>query len=512
MTGLGAPRYARTAAILIAVLTLVRLSVISIVGVGDAEAYYWTWSQHLSLSYLDHPPMVAWMIALSTALGGSSQFFIRLGPVLVFAATSILVYRLAADVSGRPRVGLAALVLFELTPAFAIGGQGANPDVPLGLFWLLTAWLLWTATTGEKRGRVWLAGLSLGLAFLSKYFAVLLVVSAGLWLARREHRHWWRRSELYGAMLIALACTIPVIAWNSQHEWASLRLHVTRHSAAGVTPSQVGMFLGGQALYYSPLLWGAYLYALVVAARRGLRGRGDDSPERRRAYAFVALLALPTLSVFTVVGLWTPESEPHWTAMGFLPLVLGTAMLWDERWPAGGAPTPRLRRFAWIACGLPGILLVLLHVHILTPLLLPLIPERDRPVDIVAELSGWPEVGARTRAIAAAMQNPVLLHYHYTKCSQLWLSVNGELPLACLNDREDQYDFWQDEAALVGRNMVYVTDAVYGRDPATLWRFDQCTEETPKLEIRRGGFQLRTFTFWRCEGYRGPVPTASRTS
>src|SRR5215213_10135897 len=32
------------------------------------EAYYWLWSQHLQLSYYDHPPLVAWAIRLSTSL------------------------------------------------------------------------------------------------------------------------------------------------------------------------------------------------------------------------------------------------------------------------------------------------------------------------------------------------------------------------------------------------------------------------------------------------------------
>jgi hypothetical protein len=161
-----------------------------------------------------------------------------------------------------------------------------------------------------------------------------------------------------------------------------------------------------------------------------------------------------------------------------------------------------------VAAGLPAVLLVVAHAHILTPLLLPFVPERDRSRDVVAELSGWPEVGARTRAIAATMNHPVLLHYHYTKCAQLWLSVNADLPLACLNDRIDQFDFWQDEAALVGRDMLYVTDAVYSRTPESLWRFDRCSEELPRLDILRGGYRLRTFSFWRCEGYRGPAERA----
>ena len=32
------------------------------------EAYYWNYAQHLDTGYLDHPPMVAWLIWLGTAV------------------------------------------------------------------------------------------------------------------------------------------------------------------------------------------------------------------------------------------------------------------------------------------------------------------------------------------------------------------------------------------------------------------------------------------------------------
>src|SRR5437773_8144715 len=115
--------------------------------------------------------MVAWLIRAATAAGGIGPFFVRLSSVLLFAATSALLYALARDVSGSERTAFRALVLFELTPVFAIGGQGANPDVPLGFFWTLFLLLLWRATTRDRRALAWAAGLALGLALLSKYFA-----------------------------------------------------------------------------------------------------------------------------------------------------------------------------------------------------------------------------------------------------------------------------------------------------------------------------------------------------
>jgi hypothetical protein len=494
------PREARAGRVawgLLAALTAVRLVVVGLVGLGDSEAYYWTWSRHLDLSFYDHPPMVAALTAATTAIFGDTPFGVRVWAVLLCAATAALVHALAVDLSGSRRAGLRALVVFQLTPAFAVGGQGANPDVALGFFWALGLLFLWRATTRDARALAIPTGLCLGLAFLSKYFAVLLGVAALLWLVRREHRHWFRRFELYAALALALVCALPVLLWNLEHDWPSLRYHLGRHGAAGLGLEQAGMFFGGQALYYSPLLWVALLWALAVAVRRGL------GAARQRAWAFLATTSLVPLLFFSAVGLWTPEAEPHWTAMGYLPLCVALALLFPEKWEA--PPSRRrtaLRAFAWVAALLPAILIVAVHLHLTTALFVPLVPERDRPRDLMTETTGWDEVGLRAASIAARMDRPFLVHYHYTKCAQIAWATRGRLPVACLNDRVDQFDFWQDERALLGRDALYVTDTVYARPPREVWRFDRCDEEPP-LEIRRGGYFLRRFSFWRCSGYRG---------
>ena len=59
-------------------LTLLRLWLALWVPLGDDEGYYWVWSRHLAASYYDHPPMVAWLVALSTHVLGSSLVALRL--------------------------------------------------------------------------------------------------------------------------------------------------------------------------------------------------------------------------------------------------------------------------------------------------------------------------------------------------------------------------------------------------------------------------------------------------
>src|ERR1700693_5220494 len=73
------------------------------------EAYYWNYSRHLDIGYLDHPPMVAWLVCLGTAVFGQSQFGVRVGAVCCGLITSVFAYRLAGNLFGRASA-LAALV------------------------------------------------------------------------------------------------------------------------------------------------------------------------------------------------------------------------------------------------------------------------------------------------------------------------------------------------------------------------------------------------------------------
>jgi len=37
------------------------------------RAYYWTWSKENVLSFLDHPPMIAWFVRFGTAIFGDTN-------------------------------------------------------------------------------------------------------------------------------------------------------------------------------------------------------------------------------------------------------------------------------------------------------------------------------------------------------------------------------------------------------------------------------------------------------
>ena len=53
-------------------MTVLRVIYAAQLDLRTDEAYYWTWSKENVLSFLDHPPMIAWFIRFGTAIFGSS--------------------------------------------------------------------------------------------------------------------------------------------------------------------------------------------------------------------------------------------------------------------------------------------------------------------------------------------------------------------------------------------------------------------------------------------------------
>src|SRR5664280_2844266 len=60
------------------VLTIIHLLLAQQTELIPEEAYYWAYSQHPALSYFDHPPMVAWIIWLGTAVFGNTELGVRI--------------------------------------------------------------------------------------------------------------------------------------------------------------------------------------------------------------------------------------------------------------------------------------------------------------------------------------------------------------------------------------------------------------------------------------------------
>ena len=100
---------------------------------GSTEAYYVLWSRHLAFGYLDHPPMVAVWIRLSTLIFGSAEFGVRALNVVAFALTPAMIGFAAARLFDCHESAPSRRWPWLATPLIA-GGFLATPDTPLIFF------------------------------------------------------------------------------------------------------------------------------------------------------------------------------------------------------------------------------------------------------------------------------------------------------------------------------------------------------------------------------------------
>ena len=269
---------------------------------GD-EAYFVYWGAYPDYGYYDHPPMIGWLLFPLLKLS-SAAWLLRL-PVtllpLALAAGIYFVLRRADEI----KAALAALA-FVLLPA-NVWGVFITTDTPLILFCFASALAFWVGLVRKAPAWQALAGAFLGLAFLSKYFAVLLglayVVHTAL--SPRGQRDW-------RALALVILCSLPFAAvnlwWNYEHCWANLMFNVyNRHETAGWSWKTPLIYAVSVLYLLSPVaLW-------QIARGRKAAAAAMADPATR---FFVVVFAFPfgfyaVLSLVKLIGL-------HWM-LGFVP-------------------------------------------------------------------------------------------------------------------------------------------------------------------------------------------------
>jgi len=294
-------------------LTLARLAWLSL-GRADLypdEAQYWLWSLHPALGYYSKPPLVAWLIAATTALFGEDEFAIRLSAPLLHFATSLVIYMLARRLYDA-RVALWSAVAYATLPGVSASAALISTDAPLLLCWGVALYAFVRARE-PGGGRWWLAvGVAAGIGLLAKYAMVFWLMSALLFLLlfRDERRH---ASRFLGATALALAIYAPNFLWNAANGFVSYR-HTSDNAAFGgqlLHPLHFLEFFGSQFAVFGPIFF-AVLIFLALTARRTL-------VERRAA--LLAAFALPTLLIMLAES-FLSRAQPNWSAPTFISAVV----------------------------------------------------------------------------------------------------------------------------------------------------------------------------------------------
>ncbi len=366
--------------ITIGLYTLAHLIVAALLPLAPHEIHYSSYAQNLALSYLDHPPLAAWLQAPVVALS-TAAFSVRLLPIALATLTQYLLVALARRIlpDGPANLELLAVLILQGTLVFH-GAMTLTPDAPLLAAGLAVA--LATCRALEKdRYRDWLLlGVLLGIAGLSKYTAVTLAFSVALLAMFARGPGVLFSGRLWLTAAICLLVISPVLIWNLQQDWITVRFHSDyqfdvegRWSALALLGS-----VSTQITLYSPLLVLGGLTALAGGLRQAI-----GEPGRNWRQLLAPVFALPPLLTFLVAVLES-RASPHWSVLGWLFLIPSTAL-----WVLNGWQRLTVKVLAGVSAAYSLVVIVALVV-----ILLPVgrWPDYAHPIKLV---TGWPETTER---------------------------------------------------------------------------------------------------------------------
>ena len=430
----------------------------------EDEAHYWEWSRRLDWAYYSKGPGVAWLIAATRSIAGDTEFGVRLGAPIAAAVTSLALASLAGRLVGDGRARFVAAGVFSLIPVFQSTSLLLTIDGPYTACWALACLLAWKALDAASRigSLKWwtLCGVALAAGFVFKYTILLLI--PGLAIAAWMHRGRGHLAGLAVALAVSLLGLVPVVMWNAQRDWPTVR-HLLGHlglPGGDVTPTQgagtgyhyspawTAELLGSQLAFAGPMLWLAYL---------GWNALADRPVERR----FALWCGLPLLLFYLAVSV-VAEPEGNWAIATSLTWTALAAAAVTRRCHAPG-PT----RTAWgatVAVGLvAGLGMLRLDLLAMLPVVGPRVPvSRLLHADTMA--AHVDRILSERRAMG---ESPFVVSQFYGRASQMAFYLPGHPTVYCsgslMGGRKNQYDLWPQTslaaADLAGRSAVLLGDA-----------------------------------------------------
>lgn len=310
------------------------------------EAQYWLWSREMAFGAYSKPPLIGWLIRLTTWMtGGEGTFDVRLAaPILhaMTAAAMLCLGRMLYDV----RIGALAAIVYITLPGVSLSSLLISTDTPMLLFIVLSL-ILWrrlASTEDDARSHALLLavglGLTVGLGFLSKYAMAFLFpfVPLAAYLDKGWRIRW---SLALLASLVAALIVAPNLWWNYTHDFATARhtVSIAHWNAASLNFGSALGFFGAQAGVVGPFVFIAMLMSL----------RDMSHPTTRSLCA----LNIPLLLLMTVQALIS-RALANWAVGAYAAgVVLATPWL---------AARPRWMRASLILNTVIAIILPLLTI------------------------------------------------------------------------------------------------------------------------------------------------------
>ncbi len=250
--------------ILICLTTLkIYALIISPLELSVDEAQYWDWSNKFELGYFSKPPLIAWLISISTNIFGNNEWSVRLFAPIIHLFISIILWLSSNELFDR-KAGPYAALMWALLPLTSLGSFIISTDTPLLFFWSLC--LLSIIKVIKQDNLIWtiLLGISLGLGFLSKYAIVYFIILLTIfWILFYRNKDIKLKSLLI-VILVSLIIISPNILWNFQNGLSTFQHIIYNADINGfnLNLDQALIFFSSQFLVFGPIFYLIFIFTV----------------------------------------------------------------------------------------------------------------------------------------------------------------------------------------------------------------------------------------------------------
>ncbi len=448
----------------------------------DDEAYYAMYARHLSWGYIDHGPVIAYLVRLFTILGENS-FTVRLGALTLLFMLTVFLYRFGKTYFNEATgiimsLGISANMLFH-TNAVVI-----TPDVPLAFFTIMAIIYYYKAYFIDAK-YLYAAGILLGLAVLSKVSALFPAVGIILFpFVIQDKRHFLSDIRFYGSLVAALLVFIPFIIWNLQNDLAFVRYQGSHVTSSGSWSDFRGLWLS-LLVTIGPV----FFYYSVIKPFLLLKRLLSISPELTY---FTIVTIIPTI-YFLVHSVFS-RMEVNWPAPIFSGGLFLFGILLGENWPV------YRKRFIF-QVGFSLLLILIVTVQTFWPFL-PIKGKIDVtnryhiynafPSELKAYLQAYPELQNK-RLLADNYQIPSMINFY--------LNPSLEASALSINYHETLYSFLYQDGMFVGKDFLFLK-----RGKTFPKKFTPYFDDAILLQLfesKRLGQKVAGYSLWSVTNYRG---------
>ena len=444
--------------LLLATLTVFRIIglVISPLNLHGDEAQYWSWSRSLDWGYFSKPPMIAWLIATTTAMFGNAEWAVRLSTPLIHPLTAYVIFRTGRFLYNA-RTGFWAAILYFLMPAVWLSSGIVSTDVALLLFWAL-ALNAWTHLR-ESKDLIWaiLLGLAIGLGMLSKYamlfFLPALIVCIFIDVKTRKAL---LSSRGLAVIIVAAGLMLPNLAWNAANDFATVGHTAANANINGIPfhPLELLEFWAVQFGVFGPVTM-ALLIAALLAAKSG---------KLEKKSLLLSLFIISPLLVISLEALLS-RANANWAVTAYV----GASLLVAHY---GLSAKERLTKRALVVNIMLGIFITLAG-------LIPALPDALGQANAFKRMRGWPETAQTIAQIIEKKEK-----YYYSA-----IAVDNRLVFYDLQYYNLNKDKWPRHIANKDRTDLLYFDALDDLDfmlsPSSQSQLPMITPELiEKLESR----------------------------